>query len=582
MSQRLHWILLDHLQKALMESRICLLNAGPTGTETLKNLVLPGCGSITVVDGHLVTERDLANNFFVSREYLGLPRAKAALELLVEMNDDVKGNFVFRDPMDIVTTESSFFAPFTLVIATQMPEDSLKKVASVLWQHNVPLMVVRSYGLIGYLRLVKPEHCIVESKLEASKPYLRIGGPWPALRAYADAIDLAGLDDMTHAHVPYVALLVKALDQFRGQHGGQAPKNIAQKSLFKDMLKGMRRIVGGAAGAAHASDDAAVGGAGEVLFEANFDEALEHAYQAYASEAIPHEVQDILNDSATEKLSAASDNFWFAVRALREFAASHGCLPVAGVLPDMTATTEMYIALQKVYQSKANADCAEVSSHVGRLLSAAGLPTDRISSEYVHLVCKNARNLRLLRYRSLEDELAGCASTRSSVQEEMSMAAEEVDGDGMDVDGEESAALKQSQQKPIAWYIMLRAADRFVALHGRYPGQASCTTEAESSAAGNGSDESAMLEADSSQLWAIAQALCKAELGLDSIPSCVLNAKHAQEIVRYGGCEIHTTAAVMGGVASQEAVKLLTSQYVPLDNTFIHNGIAGVSGVLQL
>jgi molybdopterin/thiamine biosynthesis adenylyltransferase len=65
-------------QKALMESRICLLNAGPTGTETLKNLVLPGCGYICVVDGGLVTETDCANNFFVERAAIGQPRAKVS------------------------------------------------------------------------------------------------------------------------------------------------------------------------------------------------------------------------------------------------------------------------------------------------------------------------------------------------------------------------------------------------------------------------------------------------------------------------------------------------------------------------
>jgi amyloid beta precursor protein binding protein 1 len=64
------------MQRALMESKICLLNAGATGTETLKNLVLPGCGYIVVVDGGVVTERDLSSNFFVSREHLGQPRAK--------------------------------------------------------------------------------------------------------------------------------------------------------------------------------------------------------------------------------------------------------------------------------------------------------------------------------------------------------------------------------------------------------------------------------------------------------------------------------------------------------------------------
>lgn len=35
-------------QKALMEANILLVNAGATGTETLKNLVLPGgCGAVS-------------------------------------------------------------------------------------------------------------------------------------------------------------------------------------------------------------------------------------------------------------------------------------------------------------------------------------------------------------------------------------------------------------------------------------------------------------------------------------------------------------------------------------------------------
>ena len=50
-------------QAALETASICLLNCGPTGSETLKNLVLGGVGSITVVDGSKVEEGDLGNNF---------------------------------------------------------------------------------------------------------------------------------------------------------------------------------------------------------------------------------------------------------------------------------------------------------------------------------------------------------------------------------------------------------------------------------------------------------------------------------------------------------------------------------------
>lgn len=48
---------------------------------------------------------------------------------------------------------------------------------------------------------------------------------------------------------------------------------------------------------------------------------------------------------------------------------------------------------------------------------------------------------------------------------------------------------------------------------------------------------------------------------------------------RYGAAELHAVASLMGGIAAQEAVKLLTHQYVPLNNTYVYVGIAGAGGV---
>ena len=59
-----------------MEAKICLLGSSGVGTETLKNLVLPGCGDVTIVDDAIVTEGDLGNNFFVTVEDVGKPRAE--------------------------------------------------------------------------------------------------------------------------------------------------------------------------------------------------------------------------------------------------------------------------------------------------------------------------------------------------------------------------------------------------------------------------------------------------------------------------------------------------------------------------
>ena len=53
----------DHGQSALETARVCLINATATGTEILKNLILPGIGSFTVIDGDKVQGEDAGNKY---------------------------------------------------------------------------------------------------------------------------------------------------------------------------------------------------------------------------------------------------------------------------------------------------------------------------------------------------------------------------------------------------------------------------------------------------------------------------------------------------------------------------------------
>ncbi len=65
-----------HGQDALESACICLLNCGPTGSEALKNLVLGGIRSFTIVDGNKVEAADLGNNFLVTGADLGRQRGQ--------------------------------------------------------------------------------------------------------------------------------------------------------------------------------------------------------------------------------------------------------------------------------------------------------------------------------------------------------------------------------------------------------------------------------------------------------------------------------------------------------------------------
>ena len=50
-----------------------------------------------------------------------------------------------------------------------------------------------------------------------------------------------------------------------------------------------------------------------------------------------------------------------------------------------------------------------------------------------------------------------------------------------------------------------------------------------------------------------------------------LSMKHASELVRlFSACsELHTVSSLIGGIASQEIIKLLTRQFVPMNNTYV-------------
>eukprot|EP00352_Strombidinopsis_acuminata_P006321 CAMPEP_0176355758 /NCGR_PEP_ID=MMETSP0126-20121128/13526_1 /TAXON_ID=141414 ORGANISM="Strombidinopsis acuminatum, Strain SPMC142" /NCGR_SAMPLE_ID=MMETSP0126 /ASSEMBLY_ACC=CAM_ASM_000229 /LENGTH=96 /DNA_ID=CAMNT_0017708551 /DNA_START=34 /DNA_END=324 /DNA_ORIENTATION=- len=79
-----------HGQKLLAEAHVLLLGASSACTETMKNLVLPAVGNFMIVDDALVTERDLGNNFFVTKDSVGKSKAETVAELMREMNPDVK------------------------------------------------------------------------------------------------------------------------------------------------------------------------------------------------------------------------------------------------------------------------------------------------------------------------------------------------------------------------------------------------------------------------------------------------------------------------------------------------------------
>lgn len=171
----------DKGQYRIENSCVCLINANALGTEILKNLVLPGLGSFTIIDSSKITTED-DNNFFVSKGSYGQSRAKVATNLLLEMNPEVRGDRIEDSIESILESNSSIFASFSAVIASNIyNERTLIKLSEILWNLNIPLIVCYSIGFIGYIQLQIKEHFIIESHPDYALEDLRLDNPFPGL-----------------------------------------------------------------------------------------------------------------------------------------------------------------------------------------------------------------------------------------------------------------------------------------------------------------------------------------------------------------------------------------------------------------
>ncbi|KAK9798117.1 hypothetical protein WJX73_000766 [Symbiochloris irregularis] len=423
-----------HGQQLLESSRVCLLHCGPTGSETLKNLVLGGIAAFTVVDDAKVQPHDLGNNFLLDSSSLGKSKAQHVTTLLEELNESVAGSFVEESPSTLLETNPDFFLSFTLVIATQMIEPDVIKLEDLCHSLEIKLLVVRSYGLVGSLRASLQEQTVIESKPDNHVENLRFHKPWRELEDFAMSIDLATADDILHKHTPYAILLIQATKQWHATHGPELPQNAREKQAYRDILQSWQRRI----------DDVPIE-------EENFTEAIENSRKVFAPPGIGREVQMVLYDPKAMELDPRSSDFWVLAAALRDFVEGEGegCLPIEGSIPDMWATTELFLALQRVYRDKAERDTAAVRGHLARRLASIGRDAAAIDAKTLRNFVKHAHCLRVVRWRRLAQEVAPGTCDAAALRQAL---------------GDEDTAANA------CLYLLLRAVDRFHTLHARFPG----------------------------------------------------------------------------------------------------------------
>uniref|UniRef100_A0A8C7VLY3 NEDD8-activating enzyme E1 regulatory subunit n=1 Tax=Oncorhynchus mykiss TaxID=8022 RepID=A0A8C7VLY3_ONCMY len=497
----------DHGQEELENAHVCLINSTASGTEILKNLVLPGIGAFTIVDGHTVSGEDVGNNALLYLNVLIAECYKTSRALIVDQS---------CFPEKLLDNDPEFFHRFTLVIGVQLPESTCLRLGSVLWNANIPFLVCRTYGLVGYMRLVVKEHTVIESHPDNALEDLRLDQPFAELKNHIQSYDLEGMGKKDHSHTPWIIIVAKYLEKWFSEHNFQFPKNYKEKEAFKQLIRqGILKSEKGT------PED-----------EENFEEAIKNVNTALNPTKISSGVDDIFNGEQCNDITSQTPAFWVMTRAVREFVHNDGGgnLPVRGSIPDMIADSEKFINLQNIYREKAMQDASVVSKHVESLLQSVGKVCET-------LFCKNAAFLRVVRCRSLAEEYSVETVNKDAITSCMDSA-----------DGE------------MVLYLMLRSVDRFYQQHSRYPGVYNY-----------------QVEEDISKLK-----LCVNSLLQEYSLNVNVKDDYIHEFCRYGASEPHTVASFLGGSAAQEAIKIITRQFVPFNNTFIYNAMSQTTATFQL
>ncbi|CAJ0550520.1 Ff.00g104500.m01.CDS01 [Fusarium sp. VM40] len=256
--------------------------------------------------------------------------------------------------------------------------------------------------------------------------------------------------------------------------------------------------------------------------EENFEEAIAAVMKHIVAPSIPSSLQQVF-DYIHQDPEESKSSFWTIAEAMKRFYREHGRLPVPGGLPDMKAQSNVYIKLQNIYKERARQDVSQVLETV-RSISGG----DDVDSEQVELFCKNARFIKLI--NTSENDTA-----KLDQVVEQQLANDEI----------AAVAGPEMPLSLIPIYLALLATS-----HSK--------------------------TASSDDIMAFID---------EKAPQASDNERYkktAQEVERAAGGELHNISAVMGGMVAQEMIKIITKQYVPIDNTCIFDGIDSRCQVLRL
>lgn len=202
----------------------------------------------------------------------------------------------------------------------------------------------------------------------------------------------------------------------------------------------------------------------------------------------------------------------------------------------MKAQSADYVQLQNIYKAKARKDLAEVVESV-RTAEKDFMKDSKIDDREIEAFCKGAASVKLIMGRPLqiafEPSQVAWSDTAKSLCQEL---------------GDEASLL--------TLYLGFMA----------YDGASNRNYETMKSYC---NDTVNCLQKQSGS-----------SIDVDDIQGRV--EKVVAELVRAEEGELHNISALTGGMIAQEVIKVITKQYIPIDNSCVFDGIASKAGVFRI
>jgi ubiquitin-like 1-activating enzyme E1 A len=140
-------------QAKIQNANILLVTMRALANEVAKNLVLAGIGSLTILDGHAVTEADLGAQFLQTEDgdntsHVGQNRAEAAAPALRRLNPRVQ---IHVDSEGVKTKGPSYFSAYDVVVATDLDPDSFNIINTATRINSRPFYAAGTHGMYGFI-----------------------------------------------------------------------------------------------------------------------------------------------------------------------------------------------------------------------------------------------------------------------------------------------------------------------------------------------------------------------------------------------------------------------------------------------